>query len=263
MLKGHVRIRRFAISPLCLLLSTLACSAPDPAGSDGGTDVDAGVDAGPAGVDAGVHIVSMAVRNCARAPAPVKTIGEVVQRLNALPHPAGVACLVASLKRPLDLVATTSTFSAQPAGSAKSPRLFLLSPELVVSVVGDGPGAKLLELGEYVTPTRTVKGELELPVTAPLAADAALIKVEQSNSTTTCGVCHRNEEKHPTIPHAYSSVAFRPNPGQEVPLATVVAEHQRCIDTAEMSDRCDLYHALFDFGPVRQGAFSTQLALFF
>lgn len=244
-----------------LLWLTLATAACGPAAlPDAGTD--AGV-AADAGTDAGVHVVSMEVRDCARTQAPVNTIGDVVTRMNTLPRPVGAACLVASLKRPLNLVATTSTFSAQPAGTAKSPRLFLLTPELVLSVVGDGPGANLLELGQYVTPTRTIKGELVLPVNAALAADAALTRVEQSNFTTSCGGCHRSEAMHPTIPHAYSSVAFRPNPGQEVRLATVVAEHQRCIDTAETSERCDLYHALFDFGPVRQGAFSAQLELFF
>jgi len=243
-----------------LVLLSASCGAP-PGGPDGG-DAGSVSDAG-FGLDAGEHQASAALRACATKPAAVSTIAAVTARVNALPAHASVGCLVASLARPIELVATTSTFSAQPAGGATSPRVFIFVPGLILSVVGDGAGAKLLELGEYVTPTRTLKGELELPASAALASDAALTRVEQTNGTSSCGVCHRNEQPHPTLAHAYVSVAFRPNPGTEVKLPSLIAEHQRCVDTAEVSERCELSHALFDFGAVRQGAFPPQLELFF
>jgi hypothetical protein len=174
-----------------------------------------------------------------------------------------VACFIASVPRPLNLSATYSTFSAQPAVGAKSPRIFLLQPGIALSVVPAGAGSHLIEMGEWVTPTRTLKGELELPVTQQLAPDAPLAHVAQSNGTTTCAICHRAEESHETIAGGFVSTAFRPNPGQDVKLPALIAEHQLCIDSGESSERCDLFHALFDFGPVKQGAFSSALELFF
>src|SRR5690349_18615452 len=59
--------------------------------------------------------------------APPQTIEEVTERLNALPAPASLPCFVASLPRPLKVVATNSRFSVQPADGPNSPRIFILT----------------------------------------------------------------------------------------------------------------------------------------
>jgi hypothetical protein len=213
--------------------------------------------------DAGAHQASVALRGCAEAASgPVETIVQVITRLNALPRPVSVPCFVATLGRPLELVATTSVVSAQPAGGPDSPRIFALGSGLALSVVPAGAGVQLIELGEWQTTTRTLKGELELPVSSELAADAAFMRIEQSNQTTRCGICHGAEAPHPTIADAYVSTAFRPEPGSEVKVTELVTMHQACVDSGDTGERCELFHALFDFGWVQQGAFSRDVQLF-
>lgn len=45
-------------------------------------------------------------------------------------------------------------------------------------------------------------------------------------------------------------------------MTALAAEHEGCADAGTAGERCDLFHALFDFGEVRQGAFSTSVELF-
>ena len=216
------------------------------------------VDAGPTG-----HRASAALQACAEAAvSPIDNAAQLVERINALPHPVSAACVVASLPRPLSLVATTSAMSAQPADTAKNPRIFLIGPAMVISVVPGGAGAKVIETGEWVSGTTTIKGEVEVPVSETLAPDALYRRVAQSNQTSMCALCHRNEAPHPSIAGAYVSVAYRPNPGEELKLTDVAALHDACVATAEASERCELLHALFDFGGVRQTAFRREVALF-
>ena len=141
----------------CLLMLLLAgCSGAEP---------------GPG--DAGSH-ASAWLKACAAVQKPpgMSTIAAAVERLNELPRPVTVACFVAGLPRPLDLVGTFSVTSAQPAPRRDSPRIFVLLPGLVVSVVPAGESAGLLEFSQWITPTRTLKGEVKLPLDAALAADA-------------------------------------------------------------------------------------------
>lgn len=222
----------------------------------------AGAPAEPPPPDAGTH-VSAALKACAAlaGQGEVGTIFEAVDRLNALPRPVSPACFVASLRRPIDAVATTSVVSAQPAAGLESPRVFLLLPGLVVSVVPDGAGAKLVEFAEWTAPTRTLKGEVEFPVDAPLPQDAPLTRVHSNLGVTTCGLCHRTEEPHPTIDGGFVSDAFRPAPGTLVTISALAEKHAACADT-DTSARCEMLHALFDFGALKQGAFSKDVPLF-
>lgn len=233
----------YAISIGCL---AAACSPPPPGPSDGGAG----------------H-VSEALKACAQLQGPVLTIAQAVERLNALPRPVSVACFVASVARPLELVATTSTTSAQPSVSSKSPRIFILTPGVALSVAPDGEGKHLIEFGEWQTTKLTLKGEIELPLNAPLAANAPYTRVMQTNGTTTCSLCHRYENPHPSMNGGFVSAAYRPNPGTEVKHEALVTEHQACVDSGDTSERCELFHALFDFGATKQGAFSKEVELFF
>lgn len=210
------------------------------------------------------HEASAALRACAEAGAGgnLDTAAQLALHINTLPRPVAVPCVVASLKRPLSLVATTSMLSAQPADGPSSPRLFLLSSTMAISVVPSGAGAQLIETGEWVTATRTLKGELELPATADLPANAAYTRVEQSTGRTTCALCHRDESPDDMRAGVYASAAYRPNPGEELSAAAVAKLHGDCVTSEEASGRCDLLHALFDFGEVQQGAFRRQVALF-
>jgi hypothetical protein len=188
---------------------------------------------------------------------------DAVARLGSLPLPAGGPCFVATLPRPLAVVATFGVTSAQPAAGQSSPRLFFLLPKLVISAVPAGEGSKVLEFGEWVTPGRTIKGEIELPITAPLAADAAFQRVLDRSERTVCATCHRGEEPHPNIPNAFVSAAFRPEPGTFVKVAELAALHDTCTREDDPSERCAMLHAVFDFGDVTQGAFGPEVETFF
>lgn len=248
-------MRGLASLPAVLVAALAAGCAPPVPAPDGG--------AGGGAPDAG-HGASAALQACADLQAqPLGSIARVVDRLNALPRPVSAACLVASLPRPLELVATFSVNSAQPAASAKSPRIFVLEPGVVLSVVPEGAGAALLELGEWVSSTRTRKGELDLPVTTALEAHAPFSHVDTGAGASTCATCHRAETVHGGGDAGYDSVAFRPNPGQEVKVTALQAEHEACVAAGDASARCDLFHALFDLGTARQGAFAQVVELFF
>lgn len=189
------------------------------------------------------------------------TIGQVVNRINALPHPVSVACVVASLPRPLTLVATMSVFSAQPAIDDHNPRVFIFSNGLVMSVVPAGSGAQLLELGEQVTAGRTLKGEIPFPVKEVLLASVPYAQVLMGNSQTNCALCHRNESPHEAIDGGFVSVAFRPDPGSLMSIAALKAELKTC-DPAVDRPRCELLVALVGLGPSTEGRFPSQFELF-
>lgn len=224
---------------LFTLISCAACGPPEPA-----------------------HQPPLALKTCSttNAPAPA-TISALVERLNLLP-PEGPSCLLASLPRPLDVVATTSITSAQPAMNRQSPRFFLIDREVAISFVPAGDGAHLVEFGEWVSPTRTLKGELELPRTDALALDAPFTRVRFGAPATTCGLCHREEAPHDSITGGFVSLAFRPSPKSLVPLAELRQAHDDCTREGDESERCTMFHALFDFGVVRTASFDGSVALF-
>jgi hypothetical protein len=192
------------------------------------------------------------------ASTPVGTLGQAVQRLHALPTPS-VACFVESLPRPLPLVATRGVLSAQPASGADNPRLFFFTGQLVSSVVAAGHGAPLIEFGEWVTPKRTLKGEVVLPTDGGVPTLDPFATLGGDDGQTVCATCHRFEERSATVDGGFVSVAFRPEPGTEVPLATVRALYQACVDANDASARCALYRAVFEHGAVTQGAFDPAV----
>lgn len=197
------------------------------------------------------------------SPSP-QHIADVVTRINALPAPVSLACFVASLPRPLALVASTSVLSVQPAEGPESPRIFVLTGGLVLALALAGEGSHLLEMGEWVSELRTLKGELAFPVTSALAEDAPFTRIQgTAEGPTSCGFCHTQEHPHPSLEGAFESTALRPLPSTEVPVSRLREARTACDPLAQPTPRCTMLRALFDHGPVRQGAFSEMVALFF
>jgi hypothetical protein len=207
--------------------------------------------------------VNTALESCgalAQQAAP-QTVEDAVLRINALPKPVTPACFLASLPRPLDIVLTSGVISAQPASGPKSPRIFVMLPGLVVSLVPSGRGAALIEFGQFTSERKTVKAEVATPVIEPLPSDAAFTHVKDSETSTTCGVCHGGEVASATVPGGFESNAFRPDPELNVALSVIANEHDACEGDLE-SERCAMFHALFDFGDVQRGVFPTGALLF-
>lgn len=186
-----------------------------------------------------------------------RSIRALVAHINALPAPATVPCVIASLPRPFSVVATSSITSAQPAYGPRSPRLFLLFPSLTLSVVAEGQASNLIEFGEPSALHRSIKAEVELPATGAISEQAPFSRVIFQGGTS-CGFCHRDEQSHST--GVFSSVALRPTNESLVSLDSLRALPAIVCESAQdTSARCLFWHALFDDGGVEQGAFDPAM----
>lgn len=170
--------------------------------------------------------------------------------MESLPAPVDAACVLHGLQRPLQVEATRSQLSLQP-GTSASPRLFVFSGDLVLSLVPDGPGRDLIELGEVVDATHSVKAELALPIELPLADDALFERIRQGEGSH-CAACHTQER--PDL----ASVVLRPQPETLVPLDELEQEARRC---GGDPTRCGVLDALFD-GPVEHHPFDSRFPTF-
>jgi len=195
---------------------------------------------------------------------PPRTIDDVVQMLNASQKPIDLPCAIARIPGALALAASSSTSSLQPAVGRRSPRIFLFLDPLIATVVPDGAGQELLELGERVGGDAvSVKGEIEFPVTAELAPSAPYDHALFSATVTSCAFCHAGETPAPAtgFADAFQSQAFRPDPSTEVGLDELGAQRQSC-DPAAEPYRCAVLSALFDRDAVTAGQFPAAYATF-
>ena len=202
-----------------------------------------------------------------RAPAGVsdlqRSIDETLALANTLPKPLTLPCFVEALARPLQLHATRSVISAQPAVGARSPRIFVYIEPLVMSVAVEGMGAELLELGEQRADFRSLKGELRFPIEESLPPSRPFEQVVFSEGLTGCAFCHAAEAREPAIQFtpAFVSQALRPFGPNRVPLAGLREERAAC-DEAEEPERCALLDALFGWGDTLEWEFPQAMATF-
>ncbi len=193
------------------------------------------------------------------------TIEEAVALLNALPKPTSVACFVEALDRPLGITATSSVFSAQPALSFASPRVFIKRGLLWVSIVIDGESSYLMEFGYRPSESdmTSVKGELAFPLEHPVDLGAPYERV-RSGSGTICGLCHANEQPASGLPfaEAFISNALRPRPETHVTIGALRVQHAAC-DARVSPHRCEMLAALFDGGEVVEEPFPAAMPTFF
>ena len=214
----------------------------------------------PVVADAGNWFDDDLVR-CRLGGEPPHTVDDVIARINALPMPVTAPCFTASLPRPLAIVATTSRFSAQPAGGPEDPRIFIFTAGSLLSVVTDGQGRNLLEVGELMTTSRTLKAEIVFPVTAPITREAAYAHLDYVPAATSCGLCHTGEEAHPAHRLARVSIAFRPPARTLVSLERVRGFAAAC-DQSVQRDRCLAFAGVFGFGDVVEGSFPASFGDF-
>lgn len=183
------------------------------------------------------------------------TIAEAVGLINDLPQPVTGACIVESLERPLFVEATDSFFSVQPARGARSPRIFLFSGDLTLSVVPEGEGHEVIEFAETTTEARSTKGELALPIQGPVADSAPYDRVKYPDEdATSCGFCHVDEVLYDETVGSYESIAMRPELASLVSIGSLAHLAENC-DAAVEPERCGLLSAIFDHGPVEHREF--------
>jgi hypothetical protein len=193
-----------------------------------------------------------------------RTIYEVLDRINELPHPVQLTEFLESLPRPLAVNANFNAQSAQPALGKRSPRIFIIVERAFSMSLVPGAAAATLEFGERdASGLRSVKGEVHFPVEAPLAPEDAFVRLAPDASTgltldqgTLCGSCHNNEAPAPDYPFrgAFSSEILKPTPFFAVDVAAMRQEHDAC-DAAAEPERCSVFQAIFDHGDVVQAPF--------
>ena len=248
----------------CLLSGSLGCS--DPATSDPAASAPT-ASAPTASAPTVSAPPSRSPTPGCRAPAGVSnsphTIDETVTLINALPKPLSLACFLESLARPLQISATFSLFSAQPAQGTRSPRIFLFQDPTLLSIVPAGDGAPLLEFGEQRPEFRSLKAEIVFPVATRLERSAPFDHLLFSPTLTTCGGCHAGELQESEIfgVRTFVSQALRPRPQELVSAASLRHELEIC-DSALEPQRCALLDALFGWGEVNERAFPMDMSTF-
>jgi hypothetical protein len=201
--------------------------------------------------------------SCPRAAEPPRSVGEVVQALNAMPKPVELPCLLQALPRPLPIYATMSSLSLQPAFNRESPRIFIFADPLILSVVPDGDGQHLLEMGEQREAGRSIKAELAFPVETEVTPAMPFEHVMFSENTTTCGFCHGGETLvESSFTGIYESQALRPLPNQKVSLEEVALAAANC-DASAQPARCAVLKAIFGHGEVVHREFPASFGMFF
>jgi hypothetical protein len=197
------------------------------------------------------------------APRSPASIAEAIDLANALPKPLSLPCFLESLARPLRVSATSAVISLQPARGRRSPRLFLFSGRLVSSIVPEGSGSALMEFGEFIDDTRTVKGEIAFPIEGPLDAGAPFRRIVKDGRTS-CSGCHRAETSAEDLgyPGGFLSGALQPQASTKVELGRVREEHRACNPALE-PDRCAFFQALFGHGEVLPGDFAASVPTIF
>lgn len=185
------------------------------------------------------------------------SIDDALETIGQLPSPVELNCFLESLARPIGLELTSDVFSAQPAEGIRSPRIFVRSEHLTMSVVPVGEASRLLEFGEHHEGGLTIKAELEFPVTLPLDPDAAFDRVLSAPgaSSTGCAVCHFDEVD--AGGGRYASTPLRPPDEMVVPLEVLQAERDVC-DPALDPGRCEMLGALLDHGEVVHAPFPDE-----
>ncbi len=185
-----------------------------------------------------------------------QTIEETIKLINALPKPASVDCFLNSLKAPLSVFATSSTFSAQPAVDVNSPRIFILKNKLVLSVVPAGTGRNVLEFSEVDGTLDSFKGEVQFPVTEMVTVDTIVSHISATTNASTCLVCHSSERKSPykSMGNMFASRIVRPTESQRVQYPYLRAQATSC-NPAINKVRCDILSAIYVKGQATDGSF--------
>lgn len=178
-----------------------------------------------------------------------ESLDEAIALVQELPSPVTVGCYLSALERPLGIEATSDVFSTQPAQGPESPRIFVRTEHLTLTLVPVGEGKDLVELGEDDPSGLTVKAELAFPITLPLDPVEPFERILASPGAevTGCQVCHFTEQA--VGDGRYASSPLRPPDGMLVPLEVLEDAHAGCDPEAD-PERCSFYAALFDHGEV-------------
>ena len=281
------------------VIVSLLLSACDGAGL---TSSSVDVDASSSGVTS-ESSSSVSSEPLCEAPADlaITDIASVVDWVNAMPKPLSLACFVKSLPRPMYYNATLSSFSAQPSVGKRSPRIFFMIDDLMLTVVPDEKSdtlrdpetgklikdpatgldrrfwdidnIQLLELSfevETALPQRqSIKGELKFPVTEQLPRNAPYVDInyDASNTLSVCAFCHATETQIAVIDDqpVYRSRMLRNPRDSEVPLGFMLNEYAACDPESRENEgyRCEMLEAIYGQGTLVWKSFPEDMPTIF
>jgi len=182
------------------------------------------------------------------------TIDDVTNLINALPKPLTLPCFLSNLQRPLKVSSLQSMFSAQPSENAQTPRVFIINGVLVLSVVPTGIGKNLLEMGQLLNSSESVKAELEFPITANIPLSEPFDHI-RSGGGTSCIGCHSAERSVAGFSgQAFASTIVRPNFSALIPASQLRQTALTCDANAD-SYRCAMMRAIFVNGQAQDANF--------
>ena len=179
-----------------------------------------------------------------------KTIDETLDLVNALPKPLTLNCFLKNLPKPMQVFATNSKNSFQPAVDNDTPRIFIFGQSIVFSVVPGGAPKEALEISQVVTPVLSVKAEIYFPVLATLANDEPYKRVALAGVTgTSCQLCHRFES--PAV-IGFRGPAFASEIIAPLSQTRITATRMKYLSTVCGSSadqfRCNMLKTIFDEG---------------
>lgn len=188
----------------------------------------------------------------------LKTIDDAVRLANALPKPLTVDCFVANIKKPLKVFAVDNPFSAQPSFGVNSPRIFIISNNLTISVVPDGAGKDFIEFSLITGQMVSVKGEFAFPITGQLESDLPYTRILEKPFGTACRVCHQNENRNTSITtgEAYNSNILTPDPFKRISQSYLRSQASVCAQPDDF--RCRLLKTIYIDGSASDTLFPTQ-----
>jgi len=192
-------------------------------------------------------------------PSSPQTIGDLVSLLDSLPRPTTLADFIGALPHPLTLSATSSQLSLQPAVDSDDPRIFIISGNLVLSVVPTGPQVNDLEIGD-MSNGKMSPAHISFPLDGPLApADPYKGVLEPSGTRTVCAKCHEKTAREVQIATVSGIPVFAdsqrlPLRPFDVPVTSLLSLAQSC-DPSLSAERCAILDALTHPGPPHQYSF--------
>jgi hypothetical protein len=197
---------------------------------------------------------------CPIAPAGMnhlETIDDTIALINSLPKPLTLDCFIENLEKPLSVHAVNNANSAQPAVNAHNPRILILKDPLILTVIPAGAGRQLLEMGEIVSASQSVKAELEFPIVGEIVSEDAFSRMAATvGGGSDCRFCHAGESAagagFPT--NAFKNDIVRPSEAVRITSSVLRREATSC-DPSVDAYRCAILKAVFIDGAAFDGVF--------
>jgi hypothetical protein len=182
----------------------------------------------------------------------IQSISTLVTFINSLPRPVQLHCIVANLPRPLFVLASESTGSAQPSPSSRDPRIFIKSGSTILTLISDGAAAGSLEFSQDAGANLWERADFRFPIADAAISERVGLDHIAFGSGTSCGLCHQGEVYSRTLDGSsvYKSQLMRPSAAQKISISALRSEVSSCQNNNDQSDRCLLFRSLFEGGAV-------------